>query len=204
MVPAFGWIFDAVSLGIQTAATLFNVGGPLGTSGSRPIGFKRDLSNDPNGKAFSFNPWVLALNCDLAEILIAQQPNGFGNGVLAVLYDEDPYFRGNYSLYLQIERVGPPVNNVAWEPQGGVLTSGPTVCSWSPGRLDVFARGTDNALWHLSHDPTGGWGTWEQLGANPLSSNPAAVSWGPNRIDVFVRGPDNALYHKWWDGTWRP
>src|SRR6478736_1629506 len=31
----------------------------------------------------------------------------------------------------------------AWQPVavGGVLTSGPTVASWAPGRLDVFARG---------------------------------------------------------------
>src|SRR4030095_15380561 len=57
--PPAQWVFPAISLGIQTAATLFNVGGPLGRSGSRPIGFKQDLSMDPNGKTFSFNPWIL-------------------------------------------------------------------------------------------------------------------------------------------------
>ena len=35
-----------------------------------------------------------------------------------------------------------------WESLGGKLTSGPAAASWSEGRLDVFARGTDNALWH--------------------------------------------------------
>ena len=35
-----------------------------------------------------------------------------------------------------------------WEPQGGVLTSGPDVASWGSGRLDVFVRGTDDGLWH--------------------------------------------------------
>jgi hypothetical protein len=202
VVPAFGWIFDAVSLGIQTAATLVGPGG----RGTRPIGFKRDLSSDPNGRAFSFNPWVLPLNYDLAELLVTQQPNGLGNGVLAISYDEDPTFRGNYSLYLQVERVGPagPINVGGYERRGEgfLITSGPSVCSWGSDRLDVFARGTDNALWHLTYD--GGWGTWEQLGANQISSDPAAISWGSNRIDVFVRGTDNALYHKWWDGSWRP
>ena len=35
-----------------------------------------------------------------------------------------------------------------WEDLGGILTSAPTVSSWSEGRLDVFARGTDNSLIH--------------------------------------------------------
>ena len=35
-----------------------------------------------------------------------------------------------------------------WESLGGGLTSAPAVCSWEAGRLDVFGRGTDNALWH--------------------------------------------------------
>ena len=35
-----------------------------------------------------------------------------------------------------------------WESLGGQLTSGPAAASWSPGRLDVLARGTDNAIWH--------------------------------------------------------
>jgi glycosyltransferase involved in cell wall biosynthesis len=86
-----------------------------------------------------------------------------------------------------------------WEPLGGVLTSGPGACSWSPGRVDVFVRGTDNALWHKWF--SGGWSGWESLGG-VLTSDPAAVSWGANRIDVFVRGTDNALWHKWFSGGW--
>ena len=85
-----------------------------------------------------------------------------------------------------------------WESLGGVLTSGPGVSSWASGRLDVFVRGTDNALWHKWF--SGGWSGWESLGG-VLTSDPAAVSWGPNRIDVFVRGTDNALWHKWWNGS---
>ena len=86
-----------------------------------------------------------------------------------------------------------------WESLGGVLTSGPGVCSWSSGRLDVFVRGTDNALWHKWF--SNGWSGWESLGGI-LTSDPVAVSWGPNRIDVFVRGTDNALWHKWFSNGW--
>lgn len=86
-----------------------------------------------------------------------------------------------------------------WESLGGVLSSGPDVSSWAAGRLDVFLRGTDNALYHKWYD--GAWSGWEHQGG-VLTSDPTAVSWGPGRIDVFARGTDNALHHKWYDGAW--
>ena len=88
---------------------------------------------------------------------------------------------------------------LGWESLGGTLTSGPGVSSWAPGRLDVFVRGTDSALWHKWFQ--GGWSGWESLGG-VLTSEPAAVSWGNGRIDVFVRGTDSALWHKWFQGSW--
>jgi hypothetical protein len=76
----------------------------------------------------------------------------------------------------------------------------PTVSSWGDNRLDVFVRGTDNALWHKWWDGSSWSSGWESLGG-VLTSAPGAVSWGYNRIDVFVKGTDNALWHKWWDGS---
>jgi hypothetical protein len=89
----------------------------------------------------------------------------------------------------------------SWESLGGVISSAPDVCSWAPGRLDVFARGQDNALWHKWYD--NGWSGWESLGGT-ITSNPTAVSWSGGRIDAFARGTDNALWHKWYDGAWKP
>jgi len=86
-----------------------------------------------------------------------------------------------------------------WENLGGVLTSGAGVSSWSSGRLDVFARGTDSALWHKWYES--GWSDWESLGGT-LTSAPGAVSWDQGRIDVFARGTDSALWHKWYDSGW--
>lgn len=100
--PLTAPVFDAVSLGIQTAATMF-VNGPVGSSGSRPIGFRSDPA--AAGK-YDFNPWVLTLTYELAEQLVMSQPAGLGPGVLAFRYDEAPYFRGDYTLYVQIEKVG--------------------------------------------------------------------------------------------------
>lgn len=63
----------------------------------------------------------------------------------------------------------------SWESLEGVLTSYPAVSSWASGRLDVFVRGTDNAMWHKWFDRK--WSSWESLGGM-LTSAPGAVSWG--------------------------
>jgi hypothetical protein len=85
-----------------------------------------------------------------------------------------------------------------WEFQGGAVVGDPDVASWAPGRLDVFVRGTDNALYHKFYD--GSWHAFAGLGG-ALTSSPTAVSWGPNRIDVFAKGDKSNLIHKWWDGN---
>ena len=41
-----------------------------------------------------------------------------------------------------------------WESLGGELTSDPVAVSLGNGRIDVFVRGTDKALWHKWWDGT--------------------------------------------------
>jgi len=77
---------------------------------------------------------------------------------------------------------------------GGRLRSQPASASWARGRIDVFARGTDDSL-HHRWSTNGRWSAWESLGG-VLTSAPAVASWAPGRLDVFVRGADNALYHR--------
>ncbi len=81
-----------------------------------------------------------------------------------------------------------------WEPLAGSIVGGPDVASWSAGRLDVFARGTDNQLWHRFWAGSS-WSGWEALGG-VLTSDPTAVSRGPGIVDVFVRGADGQLWQK--------
>jgi hypothetical protein len=45
------------------------------------------------------------------------------------------------------------VNSKVWESLGGTITSAPTAASWGPNRIDVFAMGKDNALWHYWYEP---------------------------------------------------
>lgn len=53
------------------------------------------------------------------------------------------------------------------------------------GRLEVFARGADNALWNVwQTSPNGAWAHWSSLGG-VLTSNPAvwaARQWLPGRV----------------------
>jgi kumamolisin len=71
--------------------------------------------------------------------------------------------------------------------------------SWGPDRLDVFVKGTDNALWHQFSNG-GGWSGWESAGG-VLASAPAAVSWGPDRLDILAVGTDSGLWHQAWNGS---
>jgi hypothetical protein len=73
-----------------------------------------------------------------------------------------------------------------------VVEGRPHAISWGSGRIDVFARGTDDDLWHRSYD--GVWQPWEDLGGG-LTGDPVPVSWGAGRIDVFARGVDDDLQH---------
>jgi hypothetical protein len=80
---------------------------------------------------------------------------------------------------------------------GGPVTGAPTVTSYQSNRLDVFYRGTDQAIYWKYWNGSA-WST-----ANPItvggtvSGNPVALAFGPdaNRLGVFFRNAtDNMLY----------
>jgi hypothetical protein len=66
------------------------------------------------------------------------------------------------------------------------------------GRLEVFVRGTDNALWHKwQTSPNNGWSrSWNSL-RGILVGEPAVSRNADGRLEVFIRGTDNALWHIW-------
>jgi hypothetical protein len=90
----------------------------------------------------------------------------------------------------------------AWQTlPGNKITSSPAASSWGPGRLDVFARGSDGLMWHRSGDGKT-FSDWDSRGG-PISGAPTAVSWGPNRIDAFCRGLDGQLWTQVYNsGAW--
>ena len=94
----------------------------------------------------------------------------------------------------------------SFESLGGYCTSRPIAVSWASGRIDIFVRGGDAGLWHLSYSD--GWSSWTSISGNTsIQAEPDAVSWGPNHLDVFAWGADSSLLHKSYDGTtdsWSP
>jgi len=78
------------------------------------------------------------------------------------------------------------------------VVGAPAVCSQAANSLDLFVRGTDNALW-WAHVANGQWSAWQSLGGK-LTADPAAVYlYDVGEMHVFVRGGDGAL---WWKFTW--
>ena len=89
------------------------------------------------------------------------------------------------------------------------FTSPPSVAQNSDGRLEVFARSSDNNLWvNFQQAPNTQWFGWLPLQAKApttFQGTPASIRNVDGRLEVFVRGADNNLWHnvqKTEGGTW--
>jgi hypothetical protein len=82
-------------------------------------------------------------------------------------------------------------------PPGGA-TSAPAAVSNAPGRIDVFVRGGNGAIWRRTY--TTSWGSWGSVGGASTSA-PAVTSRGTNRIDLFIRGGQGQVNHRSFSGT---
>ena len=84
----------------------------------------------------------------------------------------------------------------SWESMSGQFTASPAAVSWADGRIDVFGRGSDNALW-WRHYNNSAWSSWESLSGQLASgTGPAVSSQRTGQLDVFAIGSDNALWHR--------
>ena len=85
-----------------------------------------------------------------------------------------------------------------WTPMGGPISdSAPVLASNADGRLEVFAMGTDGALWHnWQTAPNDGWSGWASLGGQ-VTGVAAVGRNADERLEVFVTGTDGALWHIW-------
>ena len=82
---------------------------------------------------------------------------------------------------------------------GGYMLDEPDVSTWGGGRLDIVARGGDNAVWHRWYSG-GQWGPWERLGGTTFYA-PTIVSTGVGQVDVFATGSDGQLWQDHWTGS---
>ena len=74
------------------------------------------------------------------------------------------------------------------------VAGAPSVSAQSASSLDLFFRGSDNALW-WKHWNGATWTTAASQGGI-LTSDPVAASPGSGQIAVFVRGSDSAIWEK--------
>jgi GH43 family beta-xylosidase len=116
----------------------------------------------------------------------------------------DSFVVGTDSAVYWTSYQGTSFSSWAWlgAPPGGVVGE-PAAASWAPGRLDVFARGTNNKLWQqFSTNGGSSWSGWFMpFPDGTLASSPATATWAPNRLDVFATGTDGQIYQRFWDTT---
>jgi hypothetical protein len=87
-----------------------------------------------------------------------------------------------------------------WTSWGGILSAAPAITGTSLGRIDVFIRGADHALWVRTLRPGQPLTKWKRLGGH-LSTAPAAVAVGENSFEVAAGGPDHFVWVTS-SGTW--
>jgi acylphosphatase len=82
-----------------------------------------------------------------------------------------------------------------WVSLGGSINGVMAVAAREDGRLEVVARGGDNALWHICQQEAGrSWSSWESLGGK-VADLLAVGRQQDGRLAIFAQGADQALWH---------
>ncbi len=88
----------------------------------------------------------------------------------------------------------------AWTSIGGQITDGPNTCLDAGGRVVVFGRASDGAVWHTWFDGNH-WAGWFSLGGSTKHA-PFGILTSQGRLVVFVVGTDDAIQHRFYDNGW--
>ena len=133
--------------------------------------------------------------------------NGFGGtsgatpkvaGAAALMLSVNPGL-SHAQIRSMLNTSGMPIVAEAGKPVGTLLNADAAVrqaATGTVGRLEVFARGTDKAVWHLWQTaPNNGWSGWGSVGGWVDIIKSARNQDG--RLELFVRGADKALWHLW-------
>lgn len=87
-----------------------------------------------------------------------------------------------------------------WGSLGKRILGQPAAYGSAGGRIDVFVRGTDNAVWRRTF-VHGRWGAWTSLGGR-VSDAPTVAFTGPDDWTVFARGTDGLIHSRTRHGAW--
>jgi alpha-galactosidase len=78
-----------------------------------------------------------------------------------------------------------------WQSLGKKILGQPAAYGSAGGRIDVFVRGTDNAVWRIVL-VNGRWGRWTSLGGR-VSEAPTVAFTSPSSWTLFARGADGLV-----------
>jgi len=103
--PAAGaGVATALQLALPAASRF--LGDVVGNASDRPIGAERA------GEGWTFAPQAITLTYEIAENTIANN-SGRGRGIIPVHYKDSSDLRGDYTLYVQVERISIPAGPFA-------------------------------------------------------------------------------------------
>jgi hypothetical protein len=176
--PVAAPVFDAVSVGIQTAAALPRF---LGNPGTRPIGMTA-APGDPS--KYVYAPKMLGLNAKTAAEIVGTKYLPGRPGVFSTAYqDASGLGDGRYELYIQVEDISHPPP--AWSHVG----TAPRVRALSMWASSLLAVTDDARLWYRS---------WVEadLPWTPLGSAPLPAGLAVDNLVIYCAGRDNGLYAK--------
>jgi len=152
----------------------------------------------------SSSPSIIRTQTELSNEAIAAGKDGciYGRATTA-------YIAGLFSGFLYTSTVTADTsltinNGFSWGQPQVALTGTPAVASWGKDHLDVFARGTNNKIYHATSDDGGSSATWELLSSSTnFTQSPDAVTWGAGNVQVFgVQGTKIVKNTKDYGASW--
>jgi acylphosphatase len=196
-------------------AGLDDAGNPFPATGSILVGATSyDAATNPRAWFSNFGPTVVVaapgdsahdLTCDSSSNTAYR--NGFGGtsgatpkvaGVVALLLGANPSLT-HAQIRGILNSTGTAVTTAAGKPVGSFMNAAAAMSAatgGAVGRMEVFARGTDKAVWHMWQTaPSNGWSGWASMGGWV-----DIIKTGRNadgRLELFARGSDAALWHIW-------
>jgi hypothetical protein len=101
------------------------------------------------------------------------------------------------------EDIGWRPSKTEWEFLGGTFSSPPAAVCWGNDRLDIFALGIANDMFHKAWD--GDWRPsktdWHRLPEGRFIGPPAAVSTGERQLDIFALSNYNSMEYNRYNGN---
>jgi len=91
-------------------------------------------------------------------------------------------------------------SGAGWQGLGKRILGQPAAYGSASGRIDIFVRGTDNAVWRRAY-AGGRWGSWTSLGGH-VTDAPTVAFTGPAAWTVFARGADGLIWSRTERGAW--